>query len=133
MAAGATLAPARPAKSVKRIKAKISETPRPQSGAWADVRDSLNRTLIGWEGYFHYGSKRKSYQAVNAHVIKTVRNFLQRRTRCPRGALVSLLTPRSLPISEFTKLAKEEMALCRQRCNESSRRAGCGKSARPVR
>ncbi len=35
--------------------------------------------LVGWEGYFHYGSKRKSYQAVNAHLIKTVRNFLQRR------------------------------------------------------
>jgi len=66
-------------KSVKRIKAKISEILRPQSGTWTDVRESLNRTLIGWEGYFHYGSKRKSYQAVNAHVIKTVRNFLQRR------------------------------------------------------
>lgn len=67
------------AKSVKRIKAQISDALRPQSGAWTDIRDNLNRMLVGWEGYFHYGSKRKSYQAVNAHLIKTVRNFLQRR------------------------------------------------------
>lgn len=66
-------------KSVKRIKAKISETLRPQSGSWEEVRDRLNRMLVGWEGYFHYGSKRKSYRAVNAHVLTTVRNFLQRR------------------------------------------------------
>lgn len=66
-------------KSVRRIKAKVSETLRPQSGPWEEVRDRLNRILIGWEGYFHYGSKRKSYRAVNAHVLKTVRNFLQRR------------------------------------------------------
>ena len=66
-------------KSVKRIKAKVSETLRPQSGPWDEVRDRLNRMLMGWEGYFHHGSKRKSYRAVNAHVRTTVRNFLQRR------------------------------------------------------
>ena len=46
---------------------------------WDEVRDRLNRMLVGWEGYFHHGSKRKSYRAVNAHVRTTVRNFLQRR------------------------------------------------------
>ena len=70
-------------KSIKRIKAKVSETLCPQSGAWEDVRDRLNRMLAGWEGYFHYGSKRKSYRAVNAHVLKIVRNFLQRRHKVP--------------------------------------------------
>ena len=70
-------------KSVKRIKAKISETLHPQSCKWEDIRDRLNRMLAGWEGYFHYGSKRKSYRAVNSHVLKTVRNFLQRRHKVP--------------------------------------------------
>lgn len=74
-------------KSVKRLKAKVSATLRPQSGAWEEVRDRLNRMLVGWEGYFHYGSTRKSYRAVNAHVRTTVRNFLQRRHKVPsRGA-----------------------------------------------
>lgn len=70
-------------KSVKRIKAKVSETLYPQSGTSEDVRDRLNRMLVGWEAYFHYGSKRKSYRAVNAHVLKIVRNFLQRRHKVP--------------------------------------------------
>jgi RNA-directed DNA polymerase len=47
------------------------------------VGDKLNRMLKGWEGYFHYGSKRKSYRAVNAHVRTTVRNFMQRRHKVP--------------------------------------------------
>ena len=41
-------------------------------GAWEDVRDRLNRVLKGWEAYFHYGSTRRSYRAVNAHVRTTV-------------------------------------------------------------
>lgn len=68
-------------KAVKRVKAKVSEILRPQSGTWEEIRDRLNRMLVGWEGYFHYGSKRRSYRAVNAHVRTTVRNFLQRRHR----------------------------------------------------
>ncbi len=43
------------------------------------ARSQLNRTQIGRGGYFQYGSKRKSYQAVNAQLIRTVRNFLQWR------------------------------------------------------
>ena len=67
------------AKAVLRLKGKISETLRPQSGEWGEVRDKLNRMLAGWEAYFHYGSKRKTYRALNAHTRTTVRNFLQRR------------------------------------------------------
>jgi hypothetical protein len=33
--------------------------------------------LAGWEAYFHYGSKRKTYRALNAHTRTTVRNFLR--------------------------------------------------------
>lgn len=75
------------AKAVQRIKTKVSDSLRPQSGPWHEVRDRLNRMLQGWEAYFHYGSKRKSYRAVNAHVRTTVRNFLQRRHKVPsRGS-----------------------------------------------
>lgn len=66
-------------KAVQRLKDKISDSLGPQSGTWQDVRDKLNRQLKGWEGYFHHGSTRKSYRAINAHVRTTVRNFLQRR------------------------------------------------------
>lgn len=71
------------AKSLKRLKAKVSDILRPRNGSWPETRDKLNRTLKGWQAYFHYGSKRKSYRAVNAHVRQTVRGFLQRRHKVP--------------------------------------------------
>lgn len=71
------------AKSLKRLKAKVSDILRPRTGTWEETRDKLNRTLKGWQAYFHYGSKRKSYRAVNAHVRQTVRGFLQRRHKVP--------------------------------------------------
>ena len=68
------------AKAVLRLKGKISEALRPQSGEWGrEVRDKLNRMLVRWEAYFHYGSKRKTYRAWSAHARTTVRSFLQRR------------------------------------------------------
>lgn len=70
-------------KAVQRCKAKISATlgnpPRP----WSELREKVNRTLQGWENYFQYGSKRKTYRAINAHVRTTVRTLLQRRHKVP--------------------------------------------------
>ena len=66
-------------KSIQKLKDRVGELLRPQSGAWPEIRDRLNRTLSGWKNYFHYGSVRKSYTAVNQHVCTKVRNFLQRR------------------------------------------------------
>jgi len=49
---------ARPsAKSLKRIKGKISDLLRPGNmGAWPHVRGRLNRLLGGWSAYFGYGT-----------------------------------------------------------------------------
>ena len=67
-------------KSVKRVKAKISELLVPgNKGAWEDVRMGLNRVLRGWSNYFSYGSLNPAYQAVDLHVEDRVRNFLRKR------------------------------------------------------
>ncbi len=77
------------AKAVQRLKDKVGAQLKRQTAPWAEVRDALNRTLKGWEGYFSYGSTRKSYRAINAHVRTRVRNFLQRRHQQPsRGTRV---------------------------------------------
>lgn len=70
-------------KSVQRLKDKVSELLKTQPGPWPDIRDRLNRTLSGWKNYFHYGSLRSSYQAIDHHVRTKVRNFLQRRHKDP--------------------------------------------------
>jgi RNA-directed DNA polymerase len=70
-------------RAVQRLKDKVGEVLRPQSGAWVEIRDRLNRTLQGWENYFCHGTLRKSYRAIDAHVRTCVRGFLQRRHKVP--------------------------------------------------
>ena len=71
-------------KSMQKLKDTVGELlHHRQSGPWSEIRDHLNRTLSGWRNYFHYGSVRKSYTAINHHVSTKVRNFLQRRHKVP--------------------------------------------------
>jgi RNA-directed DNA polymerase len=67
-------------KSVLRIKAKIGDIlVAGNNGAWPDVRDRLNRLLLGWSAYFGYGTRLQAYRAVDHHVYDRVRHFLRRR------------------------------------------------------
>jgi RNA-directed DNA polymerase len=56
-------------KSVLRLKAKVSDLLVPgDMGAWPEVRDRLNRLLIGWSSYFSHGTRMPAYRAVDSHV-----------------------------------------------------------------
>jgi len=67
-------------KSVRRIKTKIGDILVPgNKGTWPDVRDRLNRLLLGWSAYFGYGTRLQAYRAVDHHVYDRVRHFLCRR------------------------------------------------------
>jgi RNA-directed DNA polymerase len=67
-------------KSVRRIKTKIGDILVPgNNGTWPDVRDRLNRLLLGWSTYFGYGTRLQAYRAVDQHVYDCVRHFLCRR------------------------------------------------------
>ena len=71
-------------KSVQRIKTKIGDMLNPgNKGAWPVVRDRLNRLLVGWSGYFGYGTRLQAYRAVDNHVYDRVRHFLARRHNVP--------------------------------------------------
>ena len=40
-------------KSVARLRRKVHEVLRPvEAGRWEEVRDRLNRVLVGWSSYF---------------------------------------------------------------------------------
>jgi hypothetical protein len=49
------------------------------AGPWAEVRDTLNRTLFGWSNYFTYGMRRAAHRGVDRYVYERVRDFLARR------------------------------------------------------
>ena len=66
--------------SVQRVKTKVSELLIPgNKGAWPEVRDRLNRILVGWSAYFCHGTRAPAYEAVDRHVYDRVSNFLRKR------------------------------------------------------
>ena len=91
----------------------------------------MNNVLRGWANYFSYGTLSPAYRVVHRHAVHRVRQWLGRKFKIQgRGyyqfsdqhltqmGLLNLTTLRHHP---------------RTRPPESCPRAGCGKSARPVR
>jgi len=120
-------------KAVARIKAKVGELLVPgNKGTWEEVRHRLNQILRGWSAYFSYGTRAAAYRAVRNHVYESVRHFLRRRHQVhSRG------TNRFSKDAVFSELGvlqfrRPNRSLVREFCDEASRKAGCGQSARPV-
>jgi RNA-directed DNA polymerase len=67
-------------KSMQRFKTKVGNLLMPgNNDPWPEVRDTLNRSLIGWSNYFCYGTCRSAFRAVDRYVYERVRDFLARR------------------------------------------------------
>ena len=67
-------------KSVQRLKQKVGTLLRPSNvGRWEEICGRLNRMLVGWTNYFHHGTRKPAYRAVDNYVSERVRGFLQRR------------------------------------------------------
>ena len=116
------------AKSVKRVKLKVNEVLVPGNlKPWTKVRDQLNRLLRGWSAYFCYGTRGRIYKAVDHHVCGRVRHFLTRRHKVPNRG-----TRRFPHDMIYGGLGVLPLDYRRVPHNETSRKAGCGKSARPV-
>ena len=115
-------------KSVKRMKTKIDDALVPGNmQPWPDICHQLNSMLRGWSAYFCYGSRNRAYRAIDHHVCGRVRHFLSRRHKVPsRG------TERFPSDLIFGGLGVLALDYRRGPYNQTSRKAGYGKSARPV-
>src|SRR5580692_2767747 len=75
-------------KSVQRLKDKVGAILVPGNmGAWGEVRDTLNRLMRGWCGYFSPGSHYTTDRVIEAHLYDRVRNFLARRHKMPSRSI----------------------------------------------
>lgn len=75
-------------KSVQRLNDKVGSILVPGNmGRWEEVRDTLNRLLRGWCGYFSPGSHYVADRAIEAHLYDRVRNFLVRRHKMPARSI----------------------------------------------
>jgi RNA-directed DNA polymerase len=67
-------------KSLQRFKTTVGQMLVPgNNDPWPEVRDTLNRSLLGWSNYFCYGTCRSAFRAVDRYVYERVRDFLARR------------------------------------------------------
>jgi RNA-directed DNA polymerase len=121
-------------KSVTRLKARISTIlDRGTNAPWPDICKLLNRVLRGWARYFDYGSCTPAYCAIDHHVASRARHLLVKRHKVSSHG--------TRWFSDSTIFGELGVARLRQLpvrrppwvLDEAGRRAGCGKSARPVR
>ena len=67
-------------KSMQRFKTKVGNLLVPGNhDPWLEVRDTLNRSLLGWSNYFCLGTRRSAFRSVVRYVYERVRDFLARR------------------------------------------------------
>jgi RNA-directed DNA polymerase len=67
-------------KSMQRFKTKVGNLLVPgNTDPWPEVRDTLNKSLLGWSNYFCHGTRRAAFRAVDRYVYERVRDFLARR------------------------------------------------------
>jgi RNA-directed DNA polymerase len=97
----------------------------------------LNRSLVGWANYFRPGHASTDFRKVDQHARTQVRLWFRRKQRWWRGSGVRRYPAAFLHDRlGLVQLVRSGVALSRLRPNtagEARRRAGCGKTARPVR
>jgi RNA-directed DNA polymerase len=67
-------------RSVQRLKTKVRGLlATGNHEPWPEVRDQLNRMLLGWSGYFCHGARRPAFRGLDHFVYERARDFLVRR------------------------------------------------------
>src|SRR6266849_11100 len=67
-------------KSMQRLKTKVANLLVPANiDPWPELRDTLNRSLLGWSNYFCVGTRRSAFRSIDRYVYERVRDFLARR------------------------------------------------------
>lgn len=121
--------------SKKKLKESIrTKTPRMSGNSTEDIVRSVTATLRGWFEYFKHSS-RHAFTALDKWVRMRIRSVMRKRDKrsgAGRG-LDHLRWPNAYleRLGLFSLVKAHELAI--QSSKPIDRRAGCGRSARPVR
>jgi RNA-directed DNA polymerase len=121
-------------KSHRRLRQRIyEETSR--NWLWLSEQNmiaKLNRILVGWRNYFSVGTVQRSYRAIDAYLFQRLRQWWCRKHEV-RNRRDSRFSTRFL----YQQLGLAQLRVATSRSVGQSvkldPRAGCGKTARPVR
>jgi RNA-directed DNA polymerase len=126
-------------KACRNIRQRVREVVRsfPSNGRVDIVIQKLNPVLNGWCTYFRVGNSNRTFHKVDWAVRSELQLWLRRKHQCPwRSAKkrwgYHFLHDRCRLYRMVGKVSHLE-GLRRTPPDEDDRRAGCGKSARPVR
>jgi RNA-directed DNA polymerase len=104
---------------------------------WKSLREliaDLNCHLRGWANYFAFGYPTPAFRKMDWHLLQRLRQNLRRRSqrpyKLPEGVDCDTFF-RQLGL--FSLRERSPQWIPAHACGDSFRRAGCGKSARPVR
>jgi len=119
---------------MQRFKMKVGNLLVPGNhDPWPEVRDTLNRSLLGWSNYFCFGTRRSASRSVDRYVYERVRDFLARRHKVAGRGTHRFSC--DVVYGKLGLLRLERLPLMARGVphGKTSRRAGCLNRARPVR
>lgn len=126
-------------KACHHIRQRVREVVRsiPSNGRLGVVIQKLNPTLNGWCTYFRVGNSNRTFHEVDWAVRSELQLWLRRKHQCPWRTAKKrwgyhFLHDRCRLYRMVGKVSHLE-GLRRKPPDEDDRRAGCGKTARPVR
>src|SRR5450755_948336 len=126
-------------KACRNIRQRVREAVRsfPSNGQVGVVSQKLNPILNGWCTYFRVGNSNRTFHKVDWAVRSELQLWLRRKHQCPWRTAKKrwgyhFLHDRCRLYQMVGKVSHLE-GLRRKSPDEDDRRAGCGKTARPVR
>jgi RNA-directed DNA polymerase len=126
-------------KACSNVRQRAREAVRsiPSNGQVGMVIQKLNPILNGWCTYFRVGNSNRTFHKVDWAVRSEMQLWLRRKHQCPWGTAKKrwgyhFLHDRYRLYRMVGRVSHLE-GLRRKPPEEDDRRAGCGKSARPVR
>ena len=126
-------------KACRNIRQRVREAVRsfPSNGQVGMVIQKLNPILNGWCTYFRVGNSNRTFHKVDWAVRSELQLWLRRKHQCPWRTAKKrwgyhFLHDRCRLYQMVGKVSHLE-GLRRKPPEEGDRRAGCGKTARPVR
>jgi group II intron reverse transcriptase/maturase len=126
-------------KACRNIRQRVREVVRtfPSDEAVAAVIRKLNPVLNGWCTYFRVGNSNRTFHKVDWAVRSEVQLWLRRKHQCAwrtaRGRWNYHFLHERCRLYRMVGKVSHLEGLRRMQPDEDDRRAGCGKSARPVR